>query len=119
MSHILKLEAKLTDVKAVEAACRRLGLKEPYHGTANIYSGKQTGLVVQLPGWNYPIVINGEGAVTYDNFNGHWGKIEHLHALQQAYALEGAKQMAEAQGWAYSETQLEDGAVEAQLVQYA
>jgi len=61
------------DPVAVAAACRRLGLAEPVHGTANLFSGEVTGLIVQLPEWQYPAVVDTlAGAVHYDNFEGAW-----------------------------------------------
>ena len=50
MSHIVQIETKLHDPAAIAAACRRLGLAEPVHGTARLYGGEATGLLVQLPG---------------------------------------------------------------------
>ena len=58
MSHILTIKTQIRDPAALAAACRRLGLQEPAHGTAKLYAGDATGLIVQLPGWRYPVVID-------------------------------------------------------------
>ena len=50
--------AKLGTPAAVSAACQRLNLAPPQHGIAQFYSGEAEGLLVQLPGWQYPIVID-------------------------------------------------------------
>ena len=63
------------------------GLAEPVHGTAQLFSGEATGLIVHLPDWQFPIVIDPlTGVVRYDNFNGHWGDQAHLDRFTQAYA---------------------------------
>ena len=119
MSHIVKLQTKMTDPKAIAAACKRLGLDEPVQGTAKVYGTKVTGTVINLPGWNYPLVIEADGTVKYDNYRGSWGDEEKLNDFQQAYGLECARQMAQAKGWSYSEVAVEDGAIEAHLTQYS
>ena len=35
-----------------------------------------TGLQVQLPGWNFPVVCDlGTGKAHYDNYGGQWGRV--------------------------------------------
>jgi len=58
MSHIVSIQTEVRDPAAVAAACRRLGLPEPAHGTATLFEGKATGLLVKLPGWLYPLVVD-------------------------------------------------------------
>jgi hypothetical protein len=58
MSHIVTIQTKVHDPAAVAAACRRLQLPAPVQGTAELFSGQATGLLVQLPGWQYPAVID-------------------------------------------------------------
>ena len=73
MSHIVTIATQVKDPAAAAAACRRLGLAEPAPGTAQLYSGAATGLIVQLPGWRYPAVLDtAAGAIHFDNFNGAW-----------------------------------------------
>src|SRR5262249_1948826 len=80
------------DPAAIAAACQRLELPQPVQGTAQLYSGEATGLLVQLPGWEYPAVIDpGSGVVRYDNYEGAWGEQAHLDRFLQAYAVEKAK----------------------------
>jgi hypothetical protein len=69
------ITTQVRDTAAVAAACRRLALPEPVQGTADLFSGQATGLLVQLPGWLYPAVIDtATGTVRYDNYNGVWGE---------------------------------------------
>lgn len=73
MSHIVSIATRIHDPAAVAAACRRLGLPEPAHGTARLYSGEAAGLLLHLPGWQYPAVIDlPSGTVKFDNFEGAW-----------------------------------------------
>ena len=58
MSHIVSVKTEVRDPAAVVAACRRLGLAEPVHGTARLFEGEATGLLVKLPGWLYPVVCD-------------------------------------------------------------
>jgi hypothetical protein len=73
MSHIVTIKAQVKDPAAITAACQRLNLAAPVHGTARLFSGEASGLLVQLPGWHYPAVIDtASGAVKFDNYNGNW-----------------------------------------------
>jgi hypothetical protein len=68
MSHVVTVHTKVHDHAAVSAACQRLKLPAPSHGTAKLFSGEATGLLVQLPGWRYPTVIDTlTGTINYDN----------------------------------------------------
>jgi hypothetical protein len=112
MSHIVTIDTKLHDRAAINAACHRLKLPEPTIGTARVYSTEATGLVVQLPGWEYPVVIDPEsGQAQYDNFNGEWGAQENLDAFIQAYTVEKAKIEARRAGQVVTEQALADGSI--------
>ncbi len=58
MSHIVTVAAQVKAPLAVAAACRRLGLAEPVHGSAELHSGAATGLLLHLAGWRYPAVLD-------------------------------------------------------------
>ena len=71
MSHLVTLETRIHDPAAIAAACQRLGLPAPVQGTAKLYSGEASGLLLQLPGWQFPAVIDPRtGTVRYDNYEG-------------------------------------------------
>ena len=97
MSHIVTIQTRLRDPAAVAAACRRLGLPAPAQGTARLYGGQASGLLVQLPGWQYPAVIDtASGEVRYDNFEGRWGEQAHLgRFLEQALGVTTAERKTE------------------------
>jgi len=118
MSHIVTIESRVHDPAAIAAACGRLGLPQPVQGTAQLYSGEASGLLLQLPGWQYPAVIDpASGAVRYDNYEGQWGDQAQLDRFLQAYAVERVKLEARKKGYAVSEQTLADGSIRVQIVE--
>jgi hypothetical protein len=112
LSHIVQIQTEVRDPTAVAAACRRLGLPEPVHGTAKLFSGEATGLLVKLPDWLYPAVIHVEtGQVQFDNYGGAWGRQEHLNGFLQRYSLEKAYIEARKKGHQITEQALADGSI--------
>ena len=118
MSHVVTIPTKLHDPAAVAAACQRLGLAAPVQGTAQLYSGEATGLLVQLPGWQYPVAVDTlTGAVRYDNYGGAWGEQQHLDHFLQMYAVEKTKLEARRRGYSVSEQALQDGSIKVQVIE--
>jgi hypothetical protein len=112
LSHIVQIETQVKDEQAVRAACTRLQLAAPEYKTVRLFNATATGLCVQLPGWQYPVVANLQsGQVQYDNYNGAWGRQEELHKFLQAYAVEKTRIEARKRGHSVSETQLQDGSI--------
>ena len=112
MSHIVTVKTEIRDAAAVRAACRRLGLAEPVQRTVKLFSGEATGLAVQLPDWEYPVVCDlASGEARFDNFGGHWGDQKHLDKFMQAYAVEKAKVEARRKGHSVTEQALADGSI--------
>ena len=97
---------------ALSAACRRLGLAEPVTGTATLFSAEATGLIVNLPGWHYPVVADTRsGEIKFDNYNEAWGKQSELDKLLQGYAVEKAKAEARRVGHSVTEHAMSDGRI--------
>jgi len=112
LSHIVEIKTEIRDEAAVKAACARLNLPQPEHKTVRLFSATATGLCVQLPRWQYPVVCNTQtGQVSYDNYGGHWGEQKHLNEFLQGYAVEKAKIEARKKGHSVSETSLQDGSI--------
>jgi hypothetical protein len=112
MSHIVTIKTEVRDAAAVQAACRRLALSEAVQGKARLFSGEVSGLVVNLPGWQYPVVCDlGSGQVRFDNFGGRWGDQKELDRFLQAYAVEKAKIEARKRGHQVTEQPLSDGSI--------
>lgn len=120
MSHIVTVQTRITDVSALEAACRRLQLSAPVEGTAQLFGGEAKGWLVSLPGWQYPAVIDLKaGTIQFDNFEGNWGDAKEMDRLLQAYAVEKAKIEARKKGYACQETALEDGSIKLEILEGA
>lgn len=119
MSHIVSIKSELHDPIAIAAACRRLSLAEPVRGKARMYAGQTVeGLLVQLPGWKYPLAIDtASGEVKHDNFSGYWGEQAQLDKFLQIYAVEKCRLEARKQGMQISEQALEDGSIKLQIVE--
>jgi len=57
------------EVKRIDSDYFADALPEPAMGTAQLYSGQAEGLLVRLPDWPYPIVIDpATGTIRYDNY---------------------------------------------------
>ena len=112
MSHIVTVKTEVRDHAAVAAACRRLALPEPVQGTAQLYSGQASGLLVHLPDWLYPVVIDtAAGQARYDNYGGCWGDEQHLHRLLQVYTVERTRIEARKKSYVTTEQSLADGSI--------
>jgi hypothetical protein len=117
MSHIVTVQTKIHDPVAVAAACQHLGLTQPIHGKAELFSGEATGLLLQLPGWEYPAVIDTtSGVIQYDNYNGAWGDQAHLDRFLQRYAVEKTRLEASKLGHRITEELLQDGSIKLQVI---
>ena len=116
MSHIVTITTRVQDPLAIAAACSRLKLPAPVSGTAQLFSGEASGVLVQLPGWHYPFVVDPPtGTLRYDNFQGTWGEQVQLDRFLQSYAVEKAKLEARKKGYAVQEQTLHDGRIQLQI----
>jgi hypothetical protein len=112
LSHIVTIKTEVRDHAAVAAACRRLALPEPIQGTAEIYGGNVSGLIVRLPDWLYPVVIDtASGQIRYDNYEGSWGNERHLHRFLQAGVVERSRIEARKKSYLTTEQLLADGSI--------
>jgi hypothetical protein len=112
LSHIVQIQTAVRDCAAVSAACRRLHLPPPIAGTAQLFSGEVSGLIVRLPDWAYPAVFDiTTGQVHFDNFNGAWGDQAQLDRFLQRYALEKAAIEARKRGHSVVEQAQADGSI--------
>ena len=111
MSHTVTIKTKITDLAAIQSACQRLKLPQPTQGEVRLFDRIATGIGVQLDGWRFPICVESDGNLLFDNFGGFWGVPEKLDQFQQAYAVEKAKLEARKQGYTCQESVLADGSV--------
>ena len=118
MSHIVSIQTEVRDPHAVATACRRLGLPEPVHGTAALFSGEATGIVIKFPEWLYPAVVDiATGRVSYDNYEGAWGDQKQLDRFLQIYVVEKAKLEARKKGYAVTEQSLQGDNILVEIVE--
>jgi hypothetical protein len=116
LSHIGTVKTEVRDESAVAAACRRLARPEPAAGTAQLYSGQASGLLVHLKDWLYPLVVDTDsGTIRFDNYGGCWGDEQHLHRFLQAYAVERVRSEARKKNHAATEQSLADGSILVEL----
>jgi hypothetical protein len=112
MSHVVNIKTQIKDPIALAAACARLGLEAPTQGKAKLFVTEAVGLIVKLPGWTYPAVIDtATGTIAYDNYNQAWGDQRELDKLLQAYAVEAARAQARRAGHSVTEQPLADGSI--------
>jgi hypothetical protein len=112
MSHVVTIKTELRDHSAISAACHRLELPPPINGMAELFSGQVTGLIIRLPEWTYPVVVDTTtGEVRYDNYEGAWGDQVQLDRLLQIYAVERARIESRKKGHQITEQALADGSI--------
>ena len=111
MSHTVAIQTKITDMVAIQAACHRLKLSQAIYGEVRLFDRVDTGIGVQLDGWRFPVCIESDGNLLFDNFQGFWGVPEKLDQFQQMYAVEKAKLEARKQGYTCQESVLADGSI--------
>lgn len=118
MSHTLKVKAKFTDPKAVEAAAKEMGA-EIVRGKLKLHqpdSAVENGFGVKLPGWRLPVIINTQtGEASYDNYKGRWGAESELHKFTQLYATHKATLFAKSKGLLVTRTTQANGSIKLQL----
>jgi len=111
MSHVATITLEFRDPEALADAAGALGLALA-HDTVRFYDGTRvTGTALRLPGWRYPVVIDGEGRLVYDHYEGQWGDPAHLHRFRQAYAEAATRRFAQAQRLRVTRTVQADGTV--------
>jgi hypothetical protein len=116
MSHIVTIATEMRDPDVLPAACDRLGLPPPEAGEVRFLSGRAVGTKVRLPGWQYPVVIEADGTLRYDNYGGQWGDPGQLDRLRQAYAVEKVVREAQRERYRVRESPQRDGSVRLYLM---
>ena len=111
MSHTVTRKTAFTNREAIEEAARRVGAKIVGDKVHQFYSNLVEGLGVQLPGWKYPVVIQKDGQIAFDNYNGTWGDEKELNKFSQQYAVAAIEQEAMHQGYTYEVVGQENGEI--------
>ena len=113
MSHRVRVKSvKFVGKDTLAATCKALGLAAPVQGKYKLFTGGVIeGEAITLPGWRYPVVIEEDGTINFDNYNGTWGDEKQLHKLQQAYGAQAGRQICYDHGMTLEEEILEDGSI--------
>ena len=111
MSHVTRVKTQLKNLEILEKACR--ALKIPFRCGAHrirLYSGTAVAVAsFELPEWRYPVAVEADGSLAYDNYNGGWGEVMHLNRLKQEYVFQAASEFAVRQGGTVSREHVADG----------
>ncbi len=117
MSRVTTLQTRVYDPVALAAACMRLNLPAPAAGRVQLVGGEDAGLIVRLPGWRSPVVIDpADGTARLDGAEGGRGDPQPLRRLLQLYAVEKTKLEVHNMGYAVTENVLEGGSIRWQLI---
>ena len=115
MSHVVTCEVAVKNIPVLQEFIHNHAhnVKDLGTGTFALFDGAEVvGHGFQLDGWSYPLVVNTEtGELSYDNYNGCWGKQEHLDKLMHGYSQAVMEQEAYLAGHAIERETLEDGQV--------
>lgn len=113
MSHIASVKVKIKDMQALEAVCRELSIPaEIKTQQVSMYSGQIAAVAtLRLPGWTYPVVVQADGSVKYDNYGGRWGKQDQLNRVLRRYSERVAVSQARRMGMTVRRHEQNDGSV--------
>jgi hypothetical protein len=113
MSHTVTIKAQFKDLAAIQETAREMNLAQPTIGQASLYQSKHTGVVVKLPGWTYPVIIDTQtGEAHFDNYGQRWGAQSHLDRFTQLYAVNRAQSVAKSKGLLTSRKVLPNGSIQ-------
>lgn len=117
MSHTATVKTEIKDVDTLRQVAEGLGYKVTTGlKEVRLFQDTERGenlTRVDIPGWSYPLVVKEDGTVAYDNYNGSWGDISKMHALQQGYAEAVTVNKAQQQGLRLLGRQLnQDGTIQ-------
>lgn len=77
---------------ATQRAIALCGAKALGPGEFQLYGTTRAGYGIQLPGWRYPVVaappLGGVSQLFYDNYDGRWGDVRKLHALENEIVIQ-------------------------------
>jgi len=104
-SHTARIRVDYSDPAMLQAAVTALGGIWLGSGVHRLYEGDIAGIGFTLPGWLYPVVLQENGELAYDDFNGVWGNPADLQRLQVAYTVATAERAALVQGWQCERTE--------------
>lgn len=101
MSHTVTIDVKFKNQEAVVKTAQSMNARIIGEGEHRLFSSKHGGFAFQFPRWQYPCVVDKDGKIFYDNYNGSWGNSEDIETFQEKYAMEVIKMECDLLGWYY------------------
>jgi len=98
-SHTVKVKVEYRDPRTLERACKTLGWKWLGYGKHTLSENSVTGHGFMPETFLLPAVLDSEGELHFDTYEGSWGDQTKLELLKSEYALATAEQAAEELGW--------------------
>jgi len=125
MSHISTVKTAITDLDALEQACKELGLElRREQKTYRTYNKQQNACdaAIVIPGderaYEIGLVLGKDGKtyeVNFDSWNGGKGMVERsgkgCSKIMVEYGRAKTKSIAQSKGWSYREERLQDGRI--------
>ena len=99
MSHTAQIAADYANADALAAAVEKMGGTLLGDGAHKLYSSTARGQGIQLPGWEYPIVVCDGSRLEYDDYGGRWGDVADLERLHEEYSWSLTELAAQRVGW--------------------
>lgn len=125
MSHISIFKHKITDLAALQKVCIMKGYqfikaKEGESIVGDFYRDqKYAGIAkVVLPKWRYPLVIDEQGQIHYDNFGSEFGSMDQFGDMLQDYNMEVVSKTVDTTLWDNISIEKENGDVQMRLTIY-
>jgi hypothetical protein len=114
MSHTVQIKTHFKDLDVLQGICDAANVMlKRQNEHVYLYSGTYPAVAsFELENWRYPVAIQEDGSIVFDNFNGYWGNIEPLHKIMQRYSVEKTKKEARLAGYSVQEVELEDGSID-------
>lgn len=100
-SHTASVKVDFTDPDILRRAVEAMQGQWLGKGSHRLFAGDVCGHGFSLPNWRYPLVLDPNGSLLYDDYGGSWGKVSDIDLLKSAYAIECIASAAHALGWLY------------------
>lgn len=99
-SETVTVDVAFRNVDALGAAVVALGGDVLGVGSHELFEREPvTGFGFRLPGWRYPLVATDAGRLSFDDYNGRWGRVSDIDKLRAEYSMKAAELAAAGLGW--------------------
>lgn len=99
MSHTSQIAADYSHPEALAAAVAKLGGRVIGEGRHKLFSSAHDGLGIRLNNWAYPLIVQADGTLAYDDYGGKWGNLADLDRLHEEYSWALTEIAAQRLGW--------------------